>query len=204
MARRLPPEMNAKAVQPAYEKWQAVAIGMSRDEVVAILGDPIKDDCHPTNSPYLNYGYIQVPSCPHPRTYTFLIGLNGNGRVFTKIDPFSGRFSVDGTPSQPELIIPADGQVFSHYPRVLDIRWHPVSGVYPVTYSVELGWFPFPTLDGAPSETEFHNELVATELVGTYFVQAFIGASPGRVRVKARNERGESPWSAYRLVRFTV
>ena len=124
--------------------------------------------------------------------------------MFTKIDPFSGRFSVDGTPSQPELIIPADGQVFSHYPRVLDIRWHPVSGVYPVTYSVELGWFPFPTLDGAPSETEFHNELVATELVGPYFVQTFVGASPGRVRVKAHNERGESQWSAYRHFRFTV
>ena len=51
MARRLPPEMNAKAVQPAYEKWQAVAIGMSRDEVVAILGDPIKDDCHRPTRP---------------------------------------------------------------------------------------------------------------------------------------------------------
>ena len=67
-----------------------------------------------------------------------------------------------------------------------------------------MAWFPFRTLDDAPPDAEFPNELVATELVGPYFVQTFVGASPGRVRVKAHNERGESQWSAYRVFRFTV
>jgi len=197
-------EVKPKAVQPDYGKWQAVTVGMSRAEVVAILGEPLRDEYRPGNSPYLNYGYIQLPSCPHPRTYSFLIGLDGNGKVVTKIDPFNGDFSMDGTPSRPELIIPADGQVFSHYPRVLDVRWYPVSGVYPVRYEVEIGWFSFPMRDGAPPNAAFYDEIAETDCPAPYLVIAFGGASPGRVRVRAENERGVSEWSAYRQFRFNV
>ena len=115
-------EMTPEAVQPDYAKWQSVQIGMSLDEVTEILGQPRKDEYLAANQPYLSYGYIQLPFVPHPRTYRFLVGFDDHGHVFTKQDPFNGRFSVDGLPTTPELIVPADMQVFSHFPRVVDIR----------------------------------------------------------------------------------
>jgi len=197
-------EMKPKAVQPPYDKWQAVRIGMSREEVVKILGKPRQDKLFPGTSPHwLEYGYIQLPFCPHPRTYRFLIGLDDDGKVWIISDPFNGRFSHDGVPTQPELIIPAEGQVFSHYPRLLDVRWYPASGVYPITYTVEIGWFPFPELKGAPPEYEWQDDIVETELAAPYFVRSFGGAQPGRVRVRARNKLGQSPWSVHRTFRFT-
>ena len=196
--------MKPKSVLPDYEKWQAVKIGMARDQVIEILGQPRKNGYLAANSPYLNYGFLQLPFCPHPRAYRFLIGLDDDGKVFTKEDPFNGRFSSDGLPEMPELIVPFDMQVFSHYPRVVDIRWFPVSGSYPITYSVELGSFSFPELDGAPSGFDWTDEIIESDLVAPYLVTSFVGASPGRIRVKAQNELGESEWSDYRMFRFTV
>ena len=197
-------EMTPEAVQPDYAKWQSVQIGMSLDEVTEILGQPRKDEYLAANQPYLSYGYIQLPFVPHPRTYRFLVGFDDHGHVFTKQDPFNGRFSVDGLPTTPELIVPADMQVFSHFPRVVDIRWFPVSGKYPVTYTVELGSFPFPELDGAPRGVKWIDEVFESDLVSPYFVTSFGGACPGRIRVRARNDLGESNWSDSRRFRFTI
>jgi hypothetical protein len=107
-------------IQPDYDKWTAVRVGMSRDETTALLGPPLDDryrggKSSPTD-PYYSYGFLQMPMVPHPRTYAFLIGFGSDGKVFTKMDPFNGRFSVDGSPTVPEIIIPADETVFSHYP----------------------------------------------------------------------------------------
>lgn len=193
-----------KAVQPDYEKWQEVKVGMRRDEVTELLGQPREDEYLPSNSPYLNYGYIQLPFVPHPRSYCFSIGLDEQDTVFSIEDPFNGRFSKDGLPTTPELIMPNHSAVFSHYPRLVDIRWIPVSGIYPVTYCVELGWFPYPELNNAPPELNWIDETIESDLVGPYLVTDYCGASPGRIRVKAKNELGESDWSEYHTFRFTI
>ena len=189
-------------VQPDYEKWAAVRIGMSRDDVVSQLGPPLDDEflggkSRPTD-PYYSYGYLQMPMLPHPRTYDFLIGFDDDGTVFTKIDPYNGRFSTDGSPTSPEIIIPTDRAAFSHYPRILDCRWFPSSGLYPMTYIFELG-------AGQPFGPEqFHGEEIESDLPIPFFMTTFGGAQPGRFRVKAKNKLGESDWSDYRYFSFTV
>jgi hypothetical protein len=197
-------EMKPTAVQPDYEKWQAITVGMSRAEVIEILGPPRKDEYAPGNSRYLNYNFVQLPFCPHSRTYSFSLGFDENCNVVTITDPFNGYFSTDGRPTKPKLIIPAEDQVFSHFPRVLDIRWHPVSGVYPVTYSIEFEYFPFPDLDGAPPEFDWQPDCTEADIVAPFFIKNFGGANPGRVRVQAHNEIGDGEWSESRLFRFTV
>ncbi|MDD3679767.1 MAG: hypothetical protein PHX72_02855, partial [Candidatus Shapirobacteria bacterium] len=56
-----------------------------------------------------------------------------------KEDPFQGRFSTNGIPTTPVLIYPHTNTVFTHYPRVVDFRWYPASGEYPVEYQLEAG-----------------------------------------------------------------
>jgi len=198
------PHFNAKPefVQPDYSKWDAVEIGMARDEVVELLGPPLEDEYHggkvSVSDPYYTYGYLQMPLLPHPRTYEFEIGFDDNDNVFAKIDPFNGRFSPDGLPTVPEMIIPTERAIFSHYPRILDCRWFPSSGVFPITYTVECGF-------GESFESEcFTDEEIESGLEIPFLIATFGGANTGRYRVKAKNELGESDWSDYRYFRFTV
>lgn len=191
-----------KFVQPKYDMWAAVQIGMSRDEVVALLGPPLDDKYRGgkarATDAYYSYGYLQMPMLPHPRTYSFLIGFDDEGKVFTKMDPFNHRFSVDGSPTSPEIIIPTDRTVFSHYPRILDCRWYPSSGVYPMTYTFELGF------GQRLGPEKFWDQEIETDLAIPFFMTDFMGAQPGRFRVKAKNKIGESDWSEYRYFSFTV
>jgi hypothetical protein len=196
-------EMKPKAVQPDYEKWQAVHEGMTREEVIGLLDEPRTDDFLAANSPVLCYGFIQLPFVHHPRTYCFYVWLQ-HGRVTGKVDPFNGNFSSDGLPTKPELIVPQEMQVFSHHPHVIDIRWFPVSGNYPITYMVQMGSFPFPQLDGAPLGFDRIDGIYASDLIGPYVVTDFGSAGPRRIRVRARNELGASEWSDYRMFHFTV
>ena len=63
-------------VQPDYRKWEAVQIGMSRDEVVALLGPPLEDPYRA--DAYCSYGHLEMPMVSGPRTYVFLIGYDEN------------------------------------------------------------------------------------------------------------------------------
>ncbi|MCX7411142.1 MAG: outer membrane protein assembly factor BamE [Planctomycetales bacterium] len=188
-------------VQPDYQKWAAVKVGMTRDEVVSLLGPPHNDKFRggkpKRNDPYYSYGYLQMPMVPHPRTYSFLVGFDQDGVVFTKMDPFDGRFSQDGTPTTPVLITPINHSVFNHYPRIIDLRWYPSSGEYPMTYSISLAH-----CDRIESRWSPDHE-IESELAIPFFMTEFGGAQQGRIRVKARNAFGESEWSEYRYFQFT-
>lgn len=197
-------------LQPEYEKWAAVQIGMSREEVVALLGPPLDNKYRGgktwlTDAHY-SYGYLQMPMVPHPRTYEFLVSFDGDGEVDGKIDPFNGRFSADGAPTSPEIIIPTDQTIFSHYPRILDCRWYPSSGVYPMTYTFELGVGDSFDPEELPEDfhEEFSDQEIETDLAIPFFMTGFVGAQSGRFRVKAKNKIGESDWSEYRYFSFTV
>lgn len=189
-------------VQPDYQQWAAVKVGMTRDEVVAILGPPHADKFRGgkprREDPYYSYGYLQMPMVPHPRTYSFLVGFDESGVVFTKMDPFNGRLSVDGVPTVPSLITPIDHSVFDHYPRIIDMRWYPVSGQYPVRYSISIGTSDPNGKCWGPEEE------IESEVAFPFFMMEFVGAQPGRIRVKATNDIGESEWSEYRYFRFTT
>ncbi len=121
-----------RAIQPPYDRWQAVRIGMTREEVLKLLGRPrCKQTSFPTET-YLTYGYLQLALLPYPRTYRFLIGFDKQDRVFTKVDPFGGVFSPDCRPSKPIIFTPPNNTRFSHYPRLVDVCWFPASGQYPM------------------------------------------------------------------------
>jgi hypothetical protein len=113
------------------------------------------------------------------------------------MDPFNGRFSVDGSPTVPEIIIPADETVFSHYPRIVDCRWFPSSGVYPITYTFELGV-------KEDRGDRYLDEALDSDLPIPFFMTHFSGAQRGRFRVRARNRIGQSDWSVYHHFKFTV
>jgi hypothetical protein len=182
--------------QPDYAAWRAVQLGMTRDEVLALLGLPPKSSSV-TAPPYVTYGWMRFRSDPRGVGHIFVLGFDKGDRVFYKSDPFSGKFSLDGKPSKPEFIIPQPGARFTHYPRVLDIRWKPCSGIYPMTYAMEIGI-------AVPGTTKFHIYLRETKIAEPYAVVALPGSQPGRVRVRARNEAGLGAWSDYRGFDFTL
>lgn len=132
-----------------------------------------------------------------------MMSYDENGIVSSKTDPFEGRFSFDGRPLQPELIVPQEGQRFDHYPRILDIRWHPVAGEYPIIYDIRIEGFPYPFLEGAPSEIRWRLSYEESGIVGCHHAACLPGKEFIRIQVRAKNALGQSEWSDYRLVEFT-
>ena len=185
--------------QPDYEKWQAVAIGMPYDEVRARLGEPeyqLGMARTPREPYYLRFGCIYVPSIPAPSWYCFMIGFDRHDRVWMKSDPFDGVLSKNGLPAKPQLIVPLEGSVFDHYPRTLDLRWGPVSGIYPIKYDGEIG----SSIDRLGS---YHVVERFREIDGPYFLCNYGGAGHGRFRVRGSNAIGVGEWSEYRHFTFT-
>lgn len=189
-----------EAVQPDYGKWKSIVKGMKVEEVVAVLGQPLDDPLRggrpkDARNAYYHYGFLDVPLLPHPRTYAFTIGFDEAARVWYVEDPFVGSLSETGVPTAPQWITPVGHPTFDHYPRVLDLRWSPSSGEYPVVYELELG-------HGGPEEGRFGDAVVDDKIPGPYTVQVFGGAQPGRARVRGSNHLGTGPWSDYKYFTF--
>jgi hypothetical protein len=184
--------------QPDYKQWRKVAFGMSRQEVVALLGRPLRDRYMASGDDYWSFGYLELPMTPHVRTYYFLIGFDDNGRVWYKEDPFGGVFSSDGLPSKPLIFTPAQDARFTHHPRLVDMRWQPVSGVYPMHYEVEVG-FAAKHPDG---KWDYSATVFEENLPFPYYVHDHGGDNPGRFRIRGVNKLGKGPWSDYRRFQF--
>jgi hypothetical protein len=200
----IPPERStiAKAVQPNYRKWEAVKVGMSRSEVTAVLGDELtgrEQQPHQLRDVnYARYGFISYPALPHKWAMLFVLGFNQEGRVWLKQDPFGGSpLSRTGKPSKPQIIAPQSASTFAHYPRLLDLRWIPSSGVYPLVYELEEGW-------GNPGSDRFRAAIDPRQHGQPFAMLSFAGAQPGRVRVRGRNAKGVGPWSDYVEFTFVV
>jgi hypothetical protein len=186
------PKRPYTVVQPDYRKWERVQIGMSRAEVIELLGEPIAKYRGASIFPDSLFGFLDLPLMPDSLTYNFTVGFDSEARVFRKSDPFHNQLlSADGLPSKPEIIGPPEGASFTHYPRLLDIRWGPCSGQYPIEYRVEIG------LTGSDRYYP-----VAIGLLATHWVHQFPGSQPGQVRVRASNELGDGEWSEPRNFRF--
>jgi hypothetical protein len=192
----------ATALQPDYRKWQAVRVGMSRVEVTALLGEPLtgrEQRPYTFRDPnYPAYGFVSYPALPHKWTMLFVLGFDKEDRVWWKSDPFGGTpLSRSSKPSKPRMITPQSGSAFEHYPRLLDVRWYPSSGVYPMAYELELGL-------SIPGSDEYHAQGDPRQYGQPYALISFQGAQAGRVRVRGRNAIGVGTWSDYAEFAFKV
>jgi hypothetical protein len=197
-----------ESVQPDYSKWNSIKIGMAEAEARQILGKPIheeevpekyRDD--PAYPKRLFYGRITFDSPSVPASFEFYIYIQ-QGNVSVKGHPFGGELSRDGKPTVPELIYPRDRTKFDHAPRFVDLRWNLSSGKYPIEYLVEVetGQYELRAKDGFAERVYHKSEDQSTVL--PYAAFAFGGKNPGRWRVKAKNELGESDWSEWRTFVF--
>ena len=60
-----------------------------------------------------------------------------NGIVDAAIDPFLGRSSRDGKPGVPQSTGPEDGAEIKSSQEIIDLRWRPSPGQYPIAYEFE-------------------------------------------------------------------
>ena len=180
------------SIQPEAHKWAFVRPGMSEADVSKLLGVPIEKSQPPEKEqrdPTTKYGYwwrygkIYFLSTSMPCDYEFLVNFT-DGKVDNIYDPFDHHMSLDGLPTVPKQIVPAEGTLFSHYPRFVDARWMPSSGDYPITYEVEAE-------DQFAISGKWNQEFKSTSEI-PYLVFTHIGDNSGRWRVRAKNARGAS------------
>ena len=67
------------------------------------------------------YGEISFKSFTTKGSYDYSVTFH-EGRVHEVRDPWNGRFSPDGRPTVPELVLPEASQTLHHYPRFMDFR----------------------------------------------------------------------------------
>jgi hypothetical protein len=102
----------------------------------------------------------------------------------------------------PQPTQPVSGQVFNHYPRTIQFKWNPVS-LPGVKYTVEVDAFHAIHANQWAEQTGqvfriYHN-------LGTNQLNhSFVGAQPGRWRVRAVIGRRACAWSPWSYFRFTV
>lgn len=132
-------------VQPDLTKWRALRTNLTEAEVTALLGNPFHKDPRPpanTNAAVMEryawqYGQLEFDSFPTKGSYLFTVTFF-EGRVQLITDPWDGKFSPDGRPTVPELVLPKPAAVLDHFPRFMDFRWHPAAGIYPIEYEITV------------------------------------------------------------------
>jgi len=113
------------------------------------------------------------------------------GKVSSLENPFgTEKLSQDGKPTIPVLIFPYDNFIFKHQPRLVDFRWYPSSGKYPMRYTIEID-------ERLPGRWQSYEKKANIP----YYSYTF-RSSIFRWRVKAINSLGESAWSEYRYLIF--
>ncbi|MFB2118854.1 C25 family cysteine peptidase [Parapedobacter sp. 2B3] len=102
----------------------------------------------------------------------------------------------------PRPIAPAEGSVFNHYPRTMTFSWQPVS-IPGATYSIEIDAHGA-VRAGQWAAESFQTFSVHHNLTGTSFNHNFVGAQPGRWRVRAKIGDRYCNWSEWQYFRFTI
>ena len=100
---------------------------------------------------------------------------------------------VPGDPSTaPQLVTPTDGAVFDHFPRITTLSWTPVEGAS--AYEVEA---QFGRRDPS-GPCCWAEEYVSEQTISTAYTFSFVGAQPGRWRVRTVFPDGtRSNWSEW-------
>ena len=200
-----------RIIQPNYQKWGEIKKGLSVQEVEKLLGKPLTMK---KNTIYYYrkgkkgtaielralYGLVLSSSKEYPQDINFVVWFE-NGKVRSKSKPFGDvPLSKDGTPTIPKLLYPYTKSVFTHFPQILDFRWLPSSGEYPMSYRIQVDAY----IDFMKKWSSEMNKVenVRSEDVPHHcrFLDNF---RKYRWRVKAVNKFGESKWSDYFYFEFT-
>lgn len=111
---------------------------------------------------------------------------------------------IDPRLKAPIPVYPPDRTVFGHYPRTIDYAWRPAEGTpKDARYLVqtEFTWKGEYTSFG---DWDDQTRGMLTYVTGkTTMSDRFMGAQPGRWRVKVTCNGGESEWFAWQYFRFT-
>jgi hypothetical protein len=106
-----------------------------------------------------------------------------------------------GLPGTPEPVAPDEGAVFDVYPRTTTLEWAPVAGAAGYLVEIQGRVATADAGDDTPRSVEWVPErggLHAYEVTGTGLRFDFVGAQPGRWRVRALDTLGRagpaSPW----------
>lgn len=191
----------------SLQAWQAIKIGMKEAQVSKSLGPPLSQDPRPTAENTFqsdialygwHYGALQFKSPSLPMAYQYTVYFS-NGAVIAKIDPYGGGETMQGLPSVPLPIAPAD-MTYRHYPRIADFRWQPSASESDVTYVIELQQRQ-PGSAARRDQSDYRT--ISTLAASIPHVAVSLPADQTyRWRIKARNNIGDSAWTDYQSFAF--
>jgi len=183
------PLLSLTAEVPSAAKWARVKEGMSKIDLIKLLGEPCKE-----GGEYLYFGPVLEESSLCPSPVSFFVTIH-NGKVNYKRDPFEGDISPGGAPTKPLLWLPQNSARLTHGLPYIDLRWRPASGVIPMVYELEVE-----KKDGG----QWRMYEKKQECSQPYYAIHHTGSGEFRWRVKARNTKGVgnwSPWATFSIVK---
>ena len=168
--------------------WAARLIGILLAAATIVL-PPALGGC--ANAPHGPYQY---------RGYSDSMRVGGD---FIEMVTYKPGMKDEGL-RPPRLLYLQNRMVFSHYPRELVYRWEPAGGTPPDAEYL----FEYDFVCGAPDKqfgdwSKQPDPPFAYRTGKTTLNDRFVGANPGRWRVKVIAKSGESDWSEWRYFRFT-
>ncbi|MGH7618003.1 MAG: hypothetical protein ACREPM_12300, partial [Gemmatimonadaceae bacterium] len=142
-----------------------------------------------------------IPSSLYLLVGSFPISADGSGQPLP-----STSYIMNVGAALPTLTSPADQSTFSVFPRVTPVSWTPVDGA--VGYEVQWdACFPYTLPDYVTScaANWFNDQVVSVGPSPTTYTITFVGAQPGRWRVRAKFRDGSfSGWSNFFTFLYTI
>ncbi len=116
---------------------------------------------------------------------------------------------ITDVPLSVELISPANKTVYNHYPRSMHLEWEAKGITGSVKYYVEIQYCWVHSTD--PNDQYYFGNWEEGNYTGTVLEKTdnyhdfnFVGAQPGRWRVRAEDDNGYCEWTEWRYFKFTV
>ena len=104
----------------------------------------------------------------------------------------------------PTPMNPPDRAIFSHFPREIILKWRPAPGMpADVEYLVQEDFTSNGNYENFGDWSQQPEPLFTYRTGKTTMNIRFMGAQPGRWRVKAMDKSGESEWCPWQYFRFT-